>query len=96
MHPFYESQARLLAGRPVPASGLVSMAAYLVFWGMVVVALRRDLDSRFPRVDAEPPTDPALVVLRERFARGEIDEEEFRTRLAVLSPPPGGRRARRR
>lgn len=29
MHPFYESQARLLAGRPVPASGLVSMAAYL-------------------------------------------------------------------
>lgn len=28
--------------------------------------------------------DPAIAALRERFARGEIDEAEYRRRLAVL------------
>ncbi len=33
--------------------------------------------------DAE--RDPAIQALRERFARGEIDEAEYRRRLAVLT-----------
>ncbi len=32
----------------------------------------------------EPARDPAIQALRERFARGEIDEAEYRRRLAVL------------
>jgi putative membrane protein len=30
------------------------------------------------------PADPALLALRERFARGEIDAEEFEQRRRVL------------
>ncbi len=33
---------------------------------------------------ADPERDPAIRALRERFARGEIDEAEYRRRLAVL------------
>lgn len=85
MHPFYEPNARLLAGRGTSASGLVSMAAYLAFWAVALVVLRRDLDARFPKVaDVPPPTDTAMALLRERFARGEIDEDRFRDMAEVL------------
>ncbi|HQT99115.1 MAG TPA: SHOCT domain-containing protein [Acidimicrobiales bacterium] len=30
----------------------------------------------------------AVVILQERFARGEIDEDEYRRRLALLDEPP--------
>lgn len=34
---------------------------------------------------ASPPTeDDALVILRERFAKGEIDEDEYNKRATVL------------
>jgi uncharacterized membrane protein len=38
-----------------------------------------------------PPTDPALDTLRLRFARGEIDADEYAARAALLSggAPPG-------
>ncbi len=40
----------------------------------------------------EGPVDPAILALRERFARGEIDEAEYRRRLAVLmETAPGAR-----
>ena len=32
----------------------------------------------------QPPVSPAEAVLRDRFARGEIDVEEFERRRAVL------------
>ncbi|MDX5318955.1 MAG: SHOCT domain-containing protein, partial [Actinomycetes bacterium] len=32
-----------------------------------------------------PPVDAALAILRERFARGEIDEAQFRAMAAVLA-----------
>jgi len=37
-----------------------------------------------------PPSDPALDTLRLRFARGEIDADEYASRAALLSggPPP--------
>jgi putative membrane protein len=36
-----------------------------------------------------PADDAALAALRERFARGEIDAEEFEQRRRVLGGPPG-------
>lgn len=53
--------------------------------GLVVIALvawtlTRDLGSRAPHVEE----DPALEVLRRRFASGEIDEDEFRRQRAAL------------
>jgi len=36
---------------------------------------------------AEPSRDKAVEVLRERFAQGKIEEDEFRSRLALLTGP---------
>lgn len=90
MHPFYEPSAGLLSDRRTVPAGLWSMAAYLVFWAaaipMVLVALRRVLAVAPGTVE-----DGATAILRERFARGEIDTEEYRQRLEVL----GGARSAR-
>ena len=51
----------------------------LLFWGLVilgvVVAVRHLVVGRRPSADE---------VLAERFARGEIDEQEYRSRLDTL------------
>ncbi|WP_037603548.1 SHOCT domain-containing protein [Streptacidiphilus rugosus] len=71
--------------------GWVLMAfGTVVFWALLigaVVLLVRALgrrgepgDTKRPRVEASA----AEGVLAERFARGEIDEAEYRQRLAVL------------
>lgn len=54
----------------------------------VAVALTRVL---LPRSGASRDEDDALSVLRARFARGEIDEAEYRARLTTLGTTPGGR-----
>jgi len=79
--------------------GLLVFAAFIVLvaWGVAWI-LRRD--SRHYGTPMPPPTmppvgppppDPALQILRERFARGEIGEAEFiaasRT-LGAPTPPP--------
>jgi uncharacterized membrane protein len=95
MHPFYGSSARLLR-RPGAADerlgGLVSMAAYLAFWAAALAIARRELDARLPagapRRAAGAP-DPALVLLRQRFAAGELDEAEFRAMRDVLAETAG-------
>lgn len=78
MHPFYGPSGRLLADRESRASGLVSMAAYLAFWAVAVGIGLRELDARFPRT-AVPrrDVDRAMAVLRERYARGEVDRAQF-------------------
>jgi putative membrane protein len=60
----------------------------VVFWAAlitaVVLAIRYLADSGSHR--NQPSSGPALVedVLAERFARGEIDEDEFRRRITLL------------
>jgi putative membrane protein len=59
-----------------------------VFWIGVIVAvilgvrwlIRQNQADRSPR----PPEDPALEVLRQRYARGEIDSTEFEERKRIL------------
>ena len=64
----------------------------LIFWGglaALVVWLVRSLSTR-DRVPTPPPPAPtrgADDLLAERFARGEIDEEEFARRRKVLHSP---------
>ena len=91
MHPFYAPSARLVAGsdRRSTALGLVSMAAYLGFWAAALAIAKRELDARFPRHGpAAAGPDPALTVLRERYARGELDEAEFVRMREVLEGQP--------
>ncbi len=53
----------------------------LFFWGLVIVALifliRRLAGFSRSRPSSEKPHDSALEILRQRYARGEIDKEEF-------------------
>ena len=68
------------------------MAAYLVFWAVALVVAKRELDARWPK---EPRTgttgDRAMAVLRERFARGELEESQFRAMAQVLHEEADGR-----
>ena len=64
--------------------GMIGMLMMLVFWGvliaLIVVAVRWLLDSQ----GGKRGRRDALDVLRERFAKGEIDEEEFDRRRKAL------------
>jgi len=91
MHPFYGPSGRLVSGREPSLSGLVSMAAYLTFWAVAIAVAKKELDARLPRRDQAPLAgDPAVAVLRERLALGEIDVEEYRECLQALVFEPGG------
>ncbi len=72
------------------ALGIIFM---IVFWGAliaaVIAAVRYLGRGRLDRVPPEPPgpaSQPprAEQLLAERFARGEIDAEEYRQRLEIL------------
>ena len=62
---------------------LIMLLVMLTFWGLVVwgvVALFRDTRSDNTRPAHRDPLD----ILGERYARGEIDETEYRARADVL------------
>ncbi|CAN5360350.1 hypothetical protein BH09ACT6_BH09ACT6_01150 [soil metagenome] len=68
--------------------GWILMAVMMIlFWGAVVAGAiylrRRGRTDREP-VEPRPTHTNAEQVLNERFARGEIDEAEYRSRRAVL------------
>jgi uncharacterized membrane protein len=66
-----------------PMSWLV-LAALVLVVAMVAIAVavnRRDSDRPGPEEQ-----------LRARYARGEIDHDEYQTRLAMLRAPKGARR----
>ncbi len=94
MHPFYGPSGRLVGGRDrqSAAMGLVSMAAYLGFWAAALAIAKRELDARFPRLDRQPDEtlrpDPAMTLLRERYARGELDDQQYIRMRDLLAQPP--------
>lgn len=75
--------------------GWVAMSFSMVLLVALAVAalvlLLRSVE-RFPSGPAQPPAGPsAKQVLAERFARGEIDEEEYEQRLTALRVHGPGR-----
>jgi putative membrane protein len=76
------------------AFALVALAVSIGFTLLLVVLavlgirwLLRSLNSQPAAGSSETPDDRALVLLRERFARGEIDADEYEQRRRTL----GGR-----
>ncbi|WP_313997584.1 SHOCT domain-containing protein [uncultured Paenibacillus sp.] len=61
-----------------------AVAWNMIFWvliiGLVIYGVLLLLTHSFAKKE-----DPALQVLKERFARGEISEEEFHQKKSVLS-----------
>jgi putative membrane protein len=72
---------------------IVAALVGLVFWGLVIVALvlgvrwliRQNNQDRLPPPAGGPAAPDPLDVLRGRYARGEIDEEEYERRRKTLS-----------
>lgn len=58
----------------------------VLFWGLLVTAGALLLRAWWRSSQTSPPPAPPSpeAVLADRFARGEIDEEEFHQRLAAL------------
>ena len=66
--------------------GPLMMIAFVAAIVVVVVLLVRWLSGGSTGTVAPPPTGKtALDILKERFARGEIDKEEFEERKRLLS-----------
>ncbi len=66
------------------AWGFGMMLMMLVFWGLVIVGLVLGLRWLLTQ-GRESRSDTALEILRQRYARGEIDKEEFEARKRALS-----------
>jgi putative membrane protein len=65
------------------AGGLVMMLMMLVFWGLIIAGLIVGL--RWLIGQGRPMgRDEALEILRQRYARGEIDKQEFDARKRDL------------
>jgi putative membrane protein len=65
----------------------VMIFGMVVFWTVLVfgvVVLVRHNGHVHGGVASTSPTTPAIDILNERFARGELNEEEFKRRLALL------------
>jgi putative membrane protein len=65
---------------------IVVSLVMVAFWALVVfavVAIFRATSSNAGPADRSTNRDP-MQILEERFARGEIDAEEFHTRAHVL------------
>jgi putative membrane protein len=83
-----EEIAMMYWGNGMGAWGYALMALNMVvFWGLLIGGIV--LMSRYLRGGQEQPPPPAGTdpkhLLAERFARGEIDEDEYRKRLKVLT-----------
>ncbi len=74
-----------------PGNGLGMFILMLLFWVLVAAAVFYFIrHSNHSHVDHHvhgplaAPGEPPVDVLKMRFAKGEIDEEEFSKRLALL------------
>jgi putative membrane protein len=66
------------------AWGFGMMLMMLVFWGLIIVGLVLGLRWLVSQ-GRESRSDSALDILRQRYARGEIDKEEFEAKKRDLS-----------
>jgi len=60
----------------------------LLYWGALVVLILfvvRAVQGSWPAPGASSSEDKAVEILRQRFARGEIDKDEFEARKNALS-----------
>jgi putative membrane protein len=75
---------------PIWGGWITMTAGMLAFWALifaVVIALTRGGREDSSRSSGDPEQDDPIRVLDDRFARGEIDLEDYQVRRALLSEP---------
>ncbi|MFB6104813.1 MAG: SHOCT domain-containing protein [Halobacteriaceae archaeon] len=68
--------------------GIFAMIVFALLIAAVALVLVRVLIVPAAETTSRRGSDPARELLRERFARGEIDEEEYERRLERLNRRP--------
>lgn len=63
---------------------IVMTLAMVTFWALVIVAVVAIFRGTKTSSGAGPTSKEPLDILNQRFARGEIDEQEYHARQAVL------------
>jgi putative membrane protein len=66
------------------AGGVVMMLMMLIFWGLIIAGIVLAIRWLMRQRNGLRP-DRALDILRQRYARGELDREEFEARKRDLS-----------
>jgi putative membrane protein len=61
------------------------MLMMLVFWGVVIVGIVLGIRWLVAQGGASRAADPALDILRQRYARGDIGKEEFEAKKRDLT-----------
>jgi len=84
-HPFYGQNSRFWGQENSWWVGLASMLLYLFFWAVVMIYAFRLVNKYFQDGSKKiREEDSAMGILRERYARGEIGDEEFKQKKVVL------------
>ena len=66
--------------------GIGMLLFMLMFWALVIAGLILGIRWLAAQgASSRPAADPALEILRQRYARGEINKEEFESRKRDLS-----------
>ena len=69
--------------------GWLGMVMMLAFWGLVIVALfffiKWLIQASKGQTNNQPAGARALDILKERYARGEIEKEEYEAKKADLN-----------
>lgn len=65
--------------------GIGMMLMMLVFWGAVIVGVVLGIRWLVSQSKESRPADSALDILRQRYARGDINKEEFEARKRDLT-----------
>jgi putative membrane protein len=66
------------------SGGWIWIASMVLFWGSLLAVAVYLIRRRPAAATSGAGTGPAEMTLAERYARGEIDAEEYRRRQAVL------------
>jgi putative membrane protein len=72
----------LLCGPGAFFSGPLGMIVTLLFWGLIIYLVVKAVQALFRSTKASSPT--SLELLKRRYAKGEISEEEFNRIKAEL------------